>query len=122
MRRTASHIDLLEWLGEARSAEVVNILAVVVEFDADRETSFHFTRSFPAFERFLRGMLYDRKPLEASSTLLVDTVNVEEREALGAFLTAFPGEALRIAGRVVETQYGGNLEATLKNASTPAGN
>ena len=117
-------VDLLAYLKENPPREEV---AVTVEFGDGKAAVFHFQRLFLAFERYIRDITEvdgDGKrrvsPLTSNSTFLLDSVRKEEREALAAFMNAYPaniGDLALLLGGL----YSSTAEVTVKNGSKPAG-
>ncbi len=113
------HGDLLAWLEKEKPPET---FPVDVTYGPEREqkTTFVFTRSLAAYDRFMQTVMMDKKPLRAASQFLIDTVAEDDREALVKLLEVFPGYTIEFADQLMDKAYGGALEVTLKNVPTPA--
>jgi DNA polymerase III delta subunit len=115
--------DLIEWIKDNPPPE-----DITVTFESPNGTkTFHFKRSLEAYNRYvenLRATDDEGKPLMGllaiSSTVLLDAVVKDEREALTTLLNAYPGHVTTAANKVLAL-YHGDLEVKIKNVSTPAG-
>lgn len=120
--KEVSHADLLAHLKENPPPEDIN---VTVEFPGG-ETVFHFKRSIESYDRYFRELSRTLEGEESVSRIaigsmfLVDSVAKEEREALGAFMAAYPGRVMLIVNSVLAI-YLGDFKVEIKNVSTPAG-
>jgi len=122
--KKAVHADLLAYLEENPPPEDVT---VTVEFGEGQEADFHFNRSIPAYERYVRNISEIDKdgksigsPLTSGSIFLLDSIAKTERAALAAFMNAYPatiGDLSLMLGNL----YASSAQVKVKNASKPAG-
>ena len=114
--------EFLTWLKDNPPPEDIT---VTIEYGEGKEKLFHFKRSFAAYDRYIRELSRmddDGGPslTAVASLFLMDTIQKEEREALSAFLNAFPGHITPTSNSLLAI-YMGDLTVKVKNVSKPAG-
>ena len=119
-----AHADLLTYLKENPPPKDV---IVTVEFGEGQEAEFHFNRSIEAYERYVRNISEIDKdgnaigsPLTSGSIFLLDSIAKAEREALAAFMNAYPA-TIGDLSVLLANLYTGTAQVKVKNASKPAG-
>lgn len=114
--------EFLTWLKDNPPPEDIT---VVLEYGDGKKKLFHFKRSMEAYDRYFRELSRaiedeDVSRLAIGSMFLVDSVAKEERDALGAFMAAYPGRVMIMVNNILAV-YLGDFTVEVKNASTPAG-
>lgn len=115
--------DLIAWIKDNPPPEDITIT-----FESPNGVkAFHFKRSLEAYDRYIENLRATDDEgksfmglLAISSTVLLDSVVKDEREALTTLLNAYPGHVTVTANRLLNV-YSGDLEVKIKNVSTPAG-
>lgn len=115
--------EFLTWLNDNPPPEDIT---VVLEYGDGKEKQFHFKRSMEAYDRYFRELsraIEDEESVSRvaiGSMFLIDSVAKEEREALGAFMAAYPGRVMIMVNNILAV-YLGDFTVEVKNVSTPAG-
>jgi len=122
--KKAVHADLLAYLKENPPPEDAT---ATVEYGDGKEVDFHFSRSIPAYERYVRNISeIDESgkaigsPLTSGSIFLLDSIAKAEREALAAFINAYPATIGELSTMLAKL-YTSAAQVKVKNVSTPAG-
>lgn len=115
--------EFLTWLKENPPPEDI---VATVEYGDGKEKLFHFKRSMESYDRYFKELSRAVEEEEGVSRLaigsmfLVDSVAKEERDALGAFMAAYPGRVMIMVNSVLAV-YLGDFTVEVKNALAPAG-
>ena len=123
-KKAESHAELLAYLKENPPPKDIT---VTVEFGKGKEAEFHFNRSIEAYERYVRNISAIDKdgnpvgsPLTSGSVFLLDSIAKAEREALSAFMNAYPATIADLSMMLADL-YTSTAQVTVKNVSKPAG-